>query len=231
MTIPADGELLAILAAIPDPRGRQGRRHPLAAMLAATICGLLTGATGCTAIAQWIRNQESSFWHAIGFGRRPPTANCYRSLLISLPPETLENAVSRWAQHLLGQSPVTAKHRGVAIDGKTLCGTLQPHGQSIHLLSLLEHASGGVLAQLKMNPKTNEHRTAMLLLKSLVIDGMVITGDAMFCQRKLCGQIIDAGGDYLFTVKDNQPELNKTIKSDFSPGLSPLQRTPPPSAA
>ncbi|WP_146397934.1 transposase family protein [Planctomycetes bacterium CA13] len=51
MTIPADGELLAILAAIPDPRRRLGRRHPLAAMLAATICGLLTGATGCTAIA------------------------------------------------------------------------------------------------------------------------------------------------------------------------------------
>ncbi|WP_419195040.1 hypothetical protein, partial [Novipirellula herctigrandis] len=62
MTNPADGELLA--------------------MLAATICGLLTGATGCTAIAQWIRNQEPSFWHAIGFGRKPPTANCYRSLLI-----------------------------------------------------------------------------------------------------------------------------------------------------
>lgn len=230
MTNPADGELLAILASIPDPRGRKGRRHSLAAMLAATICGLLTGATGCTAIAQWIRNQEPSFWHAIGFGRKPPTANCYRSILIALPPETLENAISQWAQHLLGQKPDT-KHRGVAIDGKTLCGTLQPHGQSIHLLSLLEHASGGVLAQLKMCPKTNEHRTAMLLLKSLVIDGMVITGDAMFCQRKLCQQIIDAGGDYLITVKDNQPELNKTIKSDFNPGLSPLQRTPSTSAA
>ncbi|TWT81700.1 hypothetical protein CA13_31760 [Planctomycetes bacterium CA13] len=231
MTNPADGELLAILAAIPDPRGRKGRRHSLAAMLAATICGLLTGATGCTAIAQWIRNQEPSFWHAIGFGRKPPTANCYRSLLIDLPPETLENAISQWAQHRLGEKPTAEKHRGVAIDGKTLCATLQPHGQSIHLLSLLEHASGGVLAQLKMNPKTNEHRTAMLLLKSLIVDGMVITGDAMFCQRKLCQQIIDSGGDYLITVKDNQPELNKTVKSDFNPGLSPLQRTSSPSAA
>lgn len=231
MTNPAGGELLAILATIPDPRGRKGRRHSLAAMLAATICGLLTGATGCTSIAQWIRDQEPSFWHAIGFGRRPPTANCYRSLLIDLPPETLENAIAKWAQHILAEKPNDAKHRGVALDGKTLCGTLQPHGQSIHLLALLEHASGGVLAQLKMSPKTNEHRTAMLLLKSLVLDGMVITGDAMFCQRKLCQQIIDSGGDYLFTVKNNQPELNKTITSDFNPGLSPLQRTPSPSAA
>lgn len=231
MTDPADGELLAILAAIPDPRGRKGRRHSLAAMLAATICGLLTGATGCTAIAQWIRDQEPGFWHAIGFQRKPPTANCYRSLLIGLPPETLENAIRQWVQCVLGQNHPAVKHRGVAIDGKTLCGTLQPHGQSIHLLSLMDHASGGVLAQLKMSPKTNEHRTAMLLLKSLVLEGMVITGDAMFCQRNLCQQIIDSGGDYLFTVKDNQPELNKTIKSEFNPGLSPLQRTPSPSAA
>ncbi|TWT85093.1 hypothetical protein CA13_65750 [Planctomycetes bacterium CA13] len=71
----------------------------------------------------------------------------------------------------------------------------------------------------------------MLLLKSLIVDGMVITGDAMFCQRKLCQQIIDSGGDYLITVKDNQPELNKTVKSDFNPGLSTLQRTSSPSAA
>lgn len=109
----------------------------------------------------------------------------------------------------------------MSVDGKTLCGTVQPHGQSIHLLSLLDHAIGGVLGQLKMSPKTNEPKTAMLLLKSLVLKGKVITGDAMFCQRDLCEQTIDSGGDYLFTVKDNQPELNKTISSDFNPGLSP----------
>lgn len=228
MSVPADGELLAILATIPDPRGRKGRRHSLAAMLAATICGLLTGATGCEAIAQWIHNQEPCFWHAIGFGRKPPTANCYRSLLSQLPPKTLEKAIRLWASQLIDTSE---ELRGVAIDGKTLCKTLQSHGQSIHLLGALDHASGGVLAQLKMSPKTNEHRTAMKLLKSLVLKGMVITGDAMFCQRNLCQQIVDSGGDYLFTVKDNQPELNKTIASDFNPGLSPLQRTPSPSAA
>ncbi len=229
MNIPADGELLAILAAIPDPRGRKGRRHPLAAMLAATICGLLTGATGCTAIAQWIRNQEPEFWHAIGFTRRPPTKNCYRKLLIRLPAKTLEAAIRQWAGSLIETSP--GELRGVSIDGKTLCGTLQSHGQSIHLLGLLDHASGGVLGQLKMPPTTNEHRAAMTLLKSVNLHGAVVTGDAMFCQRKLCQQIIDSGGDYMFTVKDNQPELNKTIKSEFNPGLSPLQRTPSPSAA
>ena len=220
---------MAVLATVPDPRGRKGRRHPLAAMLAATICGLLTGATGCTAIAEFIRNQEPDFWHALGFTRRPPTTNCYRKLLIRLPAKTLENAIRKWANKLIDSQP--NQQHGVALDGKTLCGTLQPHGQSLHLLALLDHATGGVLGQLKMPPTTNEHRAAMTLLKSVDLSGTVLTGDAMFCQRKLCQQIVDAGGDYLITVKDNQPELNKTIASEFNPGLSPLQRTLAPSAA
>lgn len=117
------------------------------------------------------------------------------------------------------------------MDGKTLCGTLQSHGQSIHLLSLLDHATNGVLAQLKMPAHTNEHKAALQLLRSICLEGRVVTGDAMFCQRDLCRYIVDSGGDYLITVKDNQPELNRTIESDFNPGLSPLHRTHPTNAA
>ena len=117
MECPADGELLAILAAVPDPRGRKGRRHSLAAMLAATICGILTGARGCTAIAQWIGNQEQEFWHALGFNRKPPTTNCYRDLLIAIPAETLENVIRQWTDGLLqGESD---ELRPTALDGKT----------------------------------------------------------------------------------------------------------------
>jgi hypothetical protein len=229
MNFPADGELLATLAAIPDPRGRKGRRHPLAAMLAATICGILTGATGCTAIAQWIRNQDTEFWHALGFTRRPPTTNCYRDLLLAIPAETLENAIRQWAGSLLPAQP--DELRPAALDGKTLCKTLQPHGQSIHLLGLLDHATGGVLGQLRMPAHTNEHKAALQLLRSINVEGRVITGDAMFCQRDICKHVIDSGGSYFFTVKDNQPELKRTIESDFNPGLSPLHRAHSPRAA
>ena len=110
----------------------------------------------------------------------------------------------------------------MAIDGKTLCNTLQAHGQSIHLLSLLDHQTGGVLRQLRMPGQTNEHKAALTLLKQIVLSGRVITGDAMFCQRDLCQQVVAAGGDYLLTVKDNQPELKAAIQAEFQPGLSPL---------
>jgi hypothetical protein len=48
----------------------------------------------------------------------------------------------------------------------------------------------------------------------------------MYCQRELCQQIIDSGGDYLFVVKDNQPELKEAIVAEFRPGFSPGERSP-----
>ena len=101
MSIPARGDLLALLADIPDPRGRKGRRHQLPAMLAAIVCGILAGAQGCTAISQWIHNQEAPFWHRLGFLRRPPTINGFRYLLLKLPPETLESVIRQWVTEVL----------------------------------------------------------------------------------------------------------------------------------
>ena len=201
MNVPAEGSLLSILAAIPDFRGRQGRRHSLAAMLAAVVCGLLTGARGCTAIAQFIHDQDESFWHLLGFTRRPPTSNCFRDILLGLPPKALEDALRHWADTFLAAVP--GEVRAVALDGKTLCNTLQPHGQSIHLLSMLDHASGGVIAQVRMPSDTNEHRSAMRLLRSVMLEGRLVTGDAMFCHRNVCKHITDSGGDYLITLKNN----------------------------
>jgi predicted transposase YbfD/YdcC len=61
-----------------------------------------------------------------------------------------------------------------------------------------------------VDEKTNEHKAALELLKTIVLKNCVITGDAMFCQREICQQIIDSGGDYFVVVKDNQPNLQET---------------------
>jgi DDE_Tnp_1-associated/Transposase DDE domain len=219
---PTVGSLPALLATLSDPRGRQGLRHPLAAMLAATVCGILTGARGCEAIAQWVRNQETKVWHLLGFRRKPPCANTYRTLLARLPPEMFEAMIQRWIEPLLPAVVQDGPPQAVALDGKTLRGTLDAHGRSIHLLSLFDQQSGGVLRQLAMPPDTNEHKAALKLLKSVALQGKLITGDAIFCQRDLCQQVVDQGGDYLFVVKDNQPELKAAIEAEFQAGFSPL---------
>jgi hypothetical protein len=78
------GNLLELLAQIPDPRGRRGRRHPSAAMLTAIVCAILSGARGYRAIAHWVRSQNATVWQWLGFHRKPPCANSFRNLLLAL---------------------------------------------------------------------------------------------------------------------------------------------------
>lgn len=217
---PAAGSLLSCLAQIPDPRGRHGRRHPLAAMLAAIVCGILTGARGYKAIAQWARAQHATIGPWLGFERRPPCANSFRNLLLALDPEVLETALRQWIEAVLAQ-PLPDTLSGVSLDGKTLCNTLSAHERNVHLLSLFDQALGGVLGQQAVDPTTNEAKAAFGLLKAVVLEGRLITGDAMFCQRDLCQEIVQHKGDYLLVVKDNQPELKAAIEAEFRPGFSP----------
>lgn len=224
MSTVAAGDLLAMLAKIPDPRGRQGRRFGLSAMLATVVCGILTGARGYTAIAGWIHRQEVQVWHWLGFTRKPPCPNAFRDLLMSLDPDALEAVLREWAEQLLGET-LPPELQAVSIDGKTLCSTLAGHGRSVHLLSVLDQRTGLVLSQQEVDSKTNEHKGAMQLLKTIILKGRLVTGDAMFCQRDLCQQVVDDGGHYFFVVKDNQPSLKEAIAADFRPGFSPLYGT------
>ncbi len=57
------------------------------------------------------------------------------------------------------------------------------HGRSVHLLSVIDRRTGFVLSQQKVDGKTNEHKGAMQLLKSMVLKGRLLTGDPLFCQR------------------------------------------------
>jgi len=131
------------------------------------------------------------------------------------------------AEHVAASSDELA---ALAIDGKTLCSTLAEHGRSIALLSLFDEKSGCVLSQLEVPHDTNEAKAALPILKTLALEGRVVTGDAMFAQSEICREIIDSGGDYLFVVKDNQAELKDAIAGDFLPGFSPRHTTQTPVA-
>ncbi len=222
---PADSRsLLDALEQVTDPRGRQGQRHPHTAMLAAVVCAVLCGARGLRPIAQWVRAQVPATWHWLGFKRKPPCANCFSNLLKSISVEEFERAVRQWTDRVTQGTPRDESLSALSIDGKTLCGTLQPHQRAIHLLSAFDHQSGCVLSQMQVDHKTNEAKTAISFLKTLVLEGKVIVGDAMFCQREVCREILDSGGDYLFVVKDNQPTLLRDIASAFADtkAFSPL---------
>lgn len=72
--------------------------------------------------------------------------------------------------------------------------------------------------------KEAELAVAPELLRGLELGGVVVTGDALYAQRELCKQIVEAGGEYVFTVKANQPTLMEDIATLFNdPPVKPVE--------
>lgn len=210
------GDLLTVLSQVPDPRGRKGRRFCLSAMLAAVVCGLLSGARGYESLVEWLHDLPVDFWHFLGFTRTPPKKDAFRDLLMKLDPTDLERALTAWISDDIQKEARQEELQGLSIDGKTLCGTLRPFARAVHLLSLVDHRTGCVLSQSRVDEKTNEHKAALELLRSLVLKGCVVVGDAMFCQREVCQEILQKEGDYLLAVKDNQPGMHREIEQELA---------------
>jgi hypothetical protein len=205
--------LLEVLAQVPDPRNPKGIRHPLSAILALAVLAMLTGAKSYSAIAQFGRDKGFALAAALGFRRgKTPTKSTFSVLFRCLDVAAFEDALTRWVGSRLSQD----QPRHICLDGKTARGSRDGEVPGHHLVAAYIPDAAAVLAQLRVDAKTNEHKAALELLGILPLKGCLFTGDALFCQRDVCAGISNGGGDYLFTVKDNQPSL----AIDISAGLS-----------
>jgi hypothetical protein len=227
---PTDGSLYDVFSQIPDPRHRRGTIYPLAAILTLVATALLCGGRSLAAIAQWGRDYNH-LAPLLGLTRRTRDGARYRTpciselhtLLAALPAHVFEAALTRW---ILAQGVTDLERRVVALDGKTLRGTQGHQLPGVHLLAAYCRDVEAVIAQLSVPGKTNEHKTALELLKLIPLKGTLITGDAAFTQRDLCEAVIEGGGDYFLSVKDNQPTLEADIRAAFGPAFSPSGGTP-----
>jgi hypothetical protein len=216
--------LIEFLAAVPDPRSRHGRVHPLPAILALTVLAMLRGCKGPVAIAQFGRDYGTPLAHALGFTRgKTPGASCLSELFSRLDAVAFEAALARWLQSRLAPpgaaapgDPTGTEKEPLSIDGKTLRGSRDGETPGQHLVAAYAPLVHAVLVQVRVDAKTNEHKAALELLGILPVKGRIVIGDALFCQRDVCAEIIAQGGDYIFYAKANQPGLEVDVAAGFA---------------
>ncbi len=109
------------------------------------------------------------------------------------------------------------------LDGKRLRGSQGHQLPGVHLLAVYSGDLQAVVAQLAV-ADTNEHKTALEVLKLIPSGGLLVTADAALTQRDVCGAIVAGGGHYVLPVKDNQPTLKQDIAAGFDRAFSPTQR-------
>jgi predicted transposase YbfD/YdcC len=212
--------LATFLAAVPEFRSAQGRRHPLLAVLLLSCTAMLCGARGESAIADWGKNYGPTWRARLGFTHaKGPSQSTVQRIFNGIDCGALEACLSAWAYQVLSAAPATGEpmpFEAMAIDGKTLRTSQRCGAEDAHLLSALSQRLGLVLGQVAVPDKTNEITAIDDLLAALVLTGWVVTTDALFTQTEIARTILDAGGDYLMEVKGNQPRLHDDLTVLFA---------------
>src|SRR5499425_1551837 len=209
--------LIEVFAAIPDLRKPRGKRHPLTAVFALACCAMLCGYRSYSAMAEWGRNYGARLAHALGFIHDTPCAATLHTIFRRVNRDEVEAHLGAWADSVVGRLPAAPETPEVAmaLDGKTLRGSKKQGAPGTHLLSALAHHVGVTLAQHAVDDKTNEITAVEPLLQRLVLDGRIVTMDALLTQRHVAQTIVDKGGDYVMIVKENQPQLHADIELVF----------------
>jgi predicted transposase YbfD/YdcC len=204
--------LLQALAAVPDPRKARGRRHGLQSILLLAVGAVLAGARSYAAIAQWARCAEQ----AVTVCGPTPHASTFGRVLSAVDPVALQRALTGWVITRRRQQPQRARPRGeertvLAVDGKTLRGARDADGQQTKLVAVLDHATRLTLAQVQVTD--GDELAAFVPVLDTIADlpDVVITADALHCQRAHAEYLHARGAHYLFTVKGNQPKLRRAL--------------------
>lgn len=222
---------LPFLQLVPDPRKARGKRYPWLFLLVGVTAALLSGQVTGSAIAEWVAEHAREI---AAFLRMKvpgaPSHSTMRRAVRYVDVEALERVVAEHGQALERESQAAGTVgaarsqplRGQAIDGKEVRGA-GAHGVKVHLLSIVRHGSGVVLAQQEVGEKTNEIPAVPELLAGRDLKGTVTTLDAMNTQRSTAQLIIDQGGHYVMVVKENQPTLYDDIKTFFGGTFLPQE--------
>ena len=229
--VPAPVPLLSLieaLSSVPDPRRWRGTRHPLPAVLALLSVATMCGCRSVYAALQWGRDQGEEMARKLGLARHGvPSDGMMSNLLRRLDVAAFEAALRRWAAGWMQARAVADPDHlePVSIDGKTLRGARGHAVPGVHLLAAYASRLGLVLNQVPAGANKQdggEITAAPLLLEGLVLQGKLITGDAIHTQRALCRRIVDGGGEYLLTAKENQPKLHNELVDLFRSPVRPL---------
>ena len=205
--------LINVFSSIPDFRQPKGKRHPLKAILALAAAATLCGYRSYSAMAEWGRYYGRDLARALGFTHeKTPCASTLHTIFRNLDRQLFEQELGAWAEAVTGES-LSQEFEATAIDGKSLRGSQKQGAAGAHLLSAVSQRLGLTLLQRAVPDHTNEIGIILDLIGGLILEGRVITVDALLTQEKIAEAILDGRGHYLMVVKENQAEVLDWIRS------------------
>lgn len=209
---------------IADTRLQAQVRHDLYEIIAMTIAAVIGNCDGWDEIEDFCQSKEAWLREHMGLKLEHgiPSETTFARVWGRIDPDAFKRCFTEWTNQ------VHEKLWGeiISIDGKTLCGSRSEKRKPIHMISAWATDQELVLGQMCVEEKTNEIPTVPLLLDLLDVSGCIVTADAMSCQREIAKKIKDGKGDYVLSLKGNQPTLYEYAEDYFKDALEHPQWYP-----
>lgn len=204
--------LIVSFSLLPDPRGDRGKRHLLSDIIAIAILAVLCGADSWSDMEDFGLGREQWLRKFLRLPHGIPSQDTFAKVFAALDPEAFEAAFQAWTRSVAGSIAGM-----VAIDGKTIRRSFDAAGgkAAVHMVSAWASENGVVFGQVATSEKSNEITAIPELLERLRLTGLIVTIDAMGCQKEIAAQVVRQGGDYLLQVKGNHPTLLEDVKETF----------------
>src|SRR5262245_30443141 len=186
-----------------DPRVERRKQHLLLDIIVITLCAVICGCNDWQQIVTFARCRQDWLKKFLRLPNGIPSHDTFERVFDRLDPLAFQACFREWMLALhnaLGLSPI-------AIDGKTLRHSGTGGKTALQLVSAWATANCLTLGQVAVSETSNEITAIPKLLALLELHGALVTIDAIGCQKEIATQVIERGGDYVLTVKDNQENL------------------------
>lgn len=196
-----------------DPRQAGKVRHNLLEIIVMTICAVIADCDVWEDIADYCHVKEQWFREALHLELKEgiPSHDTLQRVWSMLDPKVFEKCFGEWVSSVCHPQ----ERECVSIDGKTLCGSRSEERKPLHMVSAWAHKNQIVLGQIATDEKSNEITAVPALLDALDVAGAIVTTDAMSCQKEIARKVTARGADYVFALKENQPNLSRDIRDYF----------------
>lgn len=170
-------------ACMQDHRMSRKRLHDLKDIIAITISAVICGASDWYEIADYGQKKQGWFKTFLELPNGIPSHDTFNRFFAMADSRALEQCFMDWIRSVAKVS----EGRIVSIDGKSLRGSsAHTSNDFIHMVSAWCNTNNMVLAQQKVDDKSNEITAIPALLDVLFLQGCLVTIDA--------GGLSDSGG-------------------------------------
>lgn len=196
---------------VPDFRINRRKKHNLVDILVIALCAIVSGADDFEEIEAYGKRKEAFLRGFLELPNGIPSHDTFNRVFKYMDKTAFADCLYRWSKELLAF--INSQLTQINIDGKVLRGTAKSgHKKSgICIVSAWVSEQHLVLGQEKVDAKSNEKTAIPKLLKSLDLEGSLVSSDAAGCQLKNADLIIEKGSDYLIAIKKDHKHIYEQI--------------------